>query len=107
LFSVKTRRLELSKSVVIHDLRATMAFKEARFWTNVSCPFVTQTAYVNAAYTTLKKTYPNGQVTGIQTRYSTSHGFLSWRNLVTMKGDCTKPIVSHFSGDSGWDYALD
>jgi hypothetical protein len=29
-------------------------------------------------------------VTGIQTRYSTSHGFLSWTNVVEMKGYCSK-----------------
>jgi hypothetical protein len=35
LFSVKTRRLAMSKSAVNHYLRATMAFKQARFWTSV------------------------------------------------------------------------
>ena len=38
LFSVETKRLVLSKSAVNHYLRATMAFKRARFWTNVSYP---------------------------------------------------------------------
>jgi hypothetical protein len=36
LFSVETRRLALSKSAVNHYLRATMAFKQARFWTDGS-----------------------------------------------------------------------
>jgi hypothetical protein len=39
LFSVETKRLVLSKSAVNRRLRATMAFKQARFWTNVSYPF--------------------------------------------------------------------
>jgi hypothetical protein len=37
-FSVETKRLDLSKSAVNRYLRATMAFKRARFWTNVSYP---------------------------------------------------------------------
>jgi hypothetical protein len=31
-------RFEMSKSAVNHYLRATMAFKRARVWTNVSYP---------------------------------------------------------------------
>jgi hypothetical protein len=30
------------------------------------------------------------EVTGIQTRYSTSHGVLSWKNEVIMTGYCSK-----------------
>ena len=52
--------------------------------------FVTQTDYVDEAFVALQETCPGGQVTGIQTRYSTSHGFLSWRNVVQMKGYCSK-----------------
>jgi hypothetical protein len=62
---------------------------EAKADQRVIMGIVTQTDYVNEAYAALEKTCPDGQVTGIQTRYSTSHGFLSWRNVVTMKGYCT------------------
>jgi hypothetical protein len=62
---------------------------EAKADQRVIMGIVTQTDYVNAAYAALEKTCPDGQVTGIQTRYSTSHGFLSWRNVVYMKGYCT------------------
>ena len=44
MFSVETKRLVLSKSAVNRRLRATMAFKQARFWTNVSYPFFIFTA---------------------------------------------------------------
>lgn len=62
---------------------------EAKADQRVIMGMVTQTDYVNEAYAALEETCPDGQVTGIQTRYSTSHGFLSWRNVVTMRGYCT------------------
>ena len=52
--------------------------------------FVTETNYVNAAYDELKSKCPKGTITGIHTRYSTSHGFFSWTNRVKMTGYCVK-----------------
>lgn len=50
--------------------------------------FVQQTDYVNQAFRDLAKQCPGHEVEGIQTRYSTSHGFLSWTNKVVMQGYC-------------------
>ena len=63
---------------------------QARADQTVFMGFVTQTEYVNEAYAALEKTCPGGEVTGIQTRYSTSHGVLSWKNEVIMTGYCSK-----------------
>ena len=52
--------------------------------------FVTQTDYVNTAYANLQKKCRTGSVTGIHTRFSTSHGFFSWTNKVKMSGICVK-----------------
>ena len=51
---------------------------------------VTQTDYVNEAYAQLQKKCEGGSVTGIQTRYSTSHGFFSWTNKINMVAYCVK-----------------
>lgn len=51
--------------------------------------FVTQTDYADKAFERLQGTCPQGRITGIQTRYSTSLGFFSWTNKVVMKGYCT------------------
>ena len=52
--------------------------------------FVGQTDYVDAAYSELKDKCKDGVLTGIQTRYSTSHNFLSWKNEVLMRGYCVE-----------------
>ena len=44
--------------------------------------------YVDEAYSKLKDQCQSGVITGIQTRYSTSHNFLSWKNEVLMRGYC-------------------
>ncbi len=49
--------------------------------------FVQQTEFVNQAYHDLEKKCP-GEISGIQTRYSTSHGFFSWTNKVKMTAWC-------------------
>ncbi len=49
--------------------------------------FVQQTDFVNEAYHALEAKCP-GEITGIQTRYSTSHGFLSWTNKVKLTAWC-------------------
>ena len=51
--------------------------------------FVGNTDYADRAFEGLIKKCPRGQVTGIQTRYSTSHGFLSWTNHIKMEGYCS------------------
>ena len=51
---------------------------------------VGQTDYVNKAFEVLQKKCPAGSITGIQTRYSSSHGFLSWTNVIQMKGYCSQ-----------------
>lgn len=50
--------------------------------------FTTQTDYVDEAYADLQRQCPKGILTGITTRYSTSHGFFSWTNRVRMSGRC-------------------
>ena len=52
--------------------------------------FVGQTDYVDEAYSKLKDQCKDGVITGIQTRYSTSHNFLSWKNEVLMRGYCVE-----------------
>ena len=49
-----------------------------------------QTDYANNAYRRLMNQCEGGVVTGIQTRYSTSHNFLSWTNRVVMWGYCSE-----------------
>ncbi len=50
--------------------------------------FVSDTNYVNQAYYQLIKQCQNGQIQGITTQYSTSHGFFSWTHIVEMQGLC-------------------
>ena len=52
--------------------------------------FTTETEYVNRAFDSLKNQCSNGSVTGIHTRYSTSHGFLSWTNKIKMTAMCVR-----------------
>ena len=49
-----------------------------------------QTDYADNAYRRLMNQCEGGTVTGIQTRYSTSHNFLSWTNRVVMWGYCSE-----------------
>ncbi len=50
--------------------------------------FVGQTDYVDQAYYQLMSKCPKGNVQGITTQYSTSHGFFSWTNIIEMQGLC-------------------
>ena len=50
----------------------------------------TSAIYASEAYKDLMEQCEGGVVTGIQTRYSTSHGFLSWTNVLEMKGYCSQ-----------------
>ncbi len=52
--------------------------------------FVSDTNYVDIAYNRLQDECPKGQIQGIQTQYSTSHGFFSWTNVIQMQGLCVK-----------------
>ena len=50
--------------------------------------FVKSTDYVDRAYEALKKQCKQGELTGITTQFSTSHGFFSWTNKILMQGLC-------------------
>jgi hypothetical protein len=50
--------------------------------------FVMNTDYVDEAYHKLMAGCPRGSLQGISTQYSTSHGFLSWTNIIEMQGLC-------------------
>lgn len=52
--------------------------------------FVTETQYVNEAWAQLQQKCEGGEITGVHTRYSTSHGFLSWKNQVQMTAYCAR-----------------
>jgi len=52
--------------------------------------FTFDTNYVDQAYLQLQHTCPQGNIQGITTQYSTSHGFMSWTNVVEMQGLCIK-----------------
>jgi len=51
---------------------------------------VSDTNYANDAFDELKRQCPAGIITGIQTRHSTSHGFLSWTNVIVMQAYCSE-----------------
>ncbi len=63
---------------------------ETRSEQQVILGMVGQTDYANEAYRQLMNQCEGGMVTGIQTRYSTSHNFMSWKNVVEMKGYCSE-----------------
>jgi hypothetical protein len=50
--------------------------------------FVTNTDYINHAWNKLQSLCPEGTLSGINTRYSTSHGFFYWTNEVKMTAYC-------------------
>ena len=52
--------------------------------------FTSETNYVNTAFKELQQKCPQGKITGINTRYSTSHGFFSWTNTINMTGLCVR-----------------
>ena len=57
---------------------------------NVILGFVQDTNYANQAFNKLRKQCRNGKVTSINTRYSTSHSFMSWTNKVHMEAYCVR-----------------
>ena len=50
--------------------------------------FAFDTQYVNDAFNALQEQCRNGEIIGITTQHSTSHGFFSWTNKILMKGTC-------------------
>ena len=46
------------------------------------------TDYVDTAFKELLSKCPSGQITGIQTKFFTSHGFFSWTERIAMSGIC-------------------
>ena len=63
---------------------------EARFEQFVVMGFVSETNYADDAFAELQRQCPDGTVTGIQTRHSTSHGFFSWTHVILMQGYCSQ-----------------
>ena len=62
---------------------------EARAEQHVVMGFAGDTQYADDAYRRLMNQCEGGTVTGIQPRYSTSHNFFSWTNVVLMRGYCS------------------
>ncbi len=60
----------------------TLSEQKVIFW------FTFDTNYVESAKSQLEKQCPQGEVTNIMTRYSTSHGFFHWTNKIYMEGLC-------------------
>lgn len=52
--------------------------------------FASETDYVNQAKAQLIAKCRKGDIQGIQTRYSTSHGFMSYTNKIYMQGLCLR-----------------
>jgi hypothetical protein len=52
--------------------------------------FKFDTDYVELAHIELIKKCKDGDIQGITTRYSTSHGFFHWKNKINMQGLCLK-----------------
>lgn len=50
--------------------------------------FVSDTKYVDQAYAAIQAKCPNGEIQGVTTQYSTSHGFFSWTNKILIRGLC-------------------
>jgi len=50
--------------------------------------FSYDTDYVDQAYHSLQKKCQEGRIEGITTQFSTSLGFLSWKNKILMQGLC-------------------
>lgn len=65
-------------------------FIQARYEQFVVMGFVSETRYADDAFAELKRQCPAGTITGIQTRHSTSHGFLSWTNVIVMQAYCSE-----------------
>ena len=61
---------------------STLSEQTVIFW------FKFDTDYVDQAKAQLEKKCPNGEITNIMTRYSTSHGFFHWKNKIYMEGLC-------------------
>jgi hypothetical protein len=75
---------DLAPSAKLGEARRVMAEGSQR----VVMGFVGQTEYVDQARAKLEAQCRGGQITGIQSRYSTSHGFLSWTNQVRFQAYC-------------------
>ena len=70
--------------------RSDLRVIDARAEQHVVLGFGGQTDYADDAYRRLMNQCVGGEVTGIQPRYSTSHSFFSWTNVVEMKGYCSR-----------------
>ena len=63
---------------------------QAQFEQFVVMGFVKETNYADDAFAELKRQCPDGTITGIQPRHSTSHGFFSWTNVILMQAYCSQ-----------------
>jgi hypothetical protein len=72
------KKVALSKSKIVEVTKKQ----------HVILSLVTQTDYINEAHQALVEKCPNGEIQGITTKHSTDLGFLSWYNIVTMRGLC-------------------
>jgi hypothetical protein len=62
---------------------------EAHTWQHVILGITDNTDYVDRAYASLLSQCP-GEIVGLNTRYSTSLGFLSFKNVVEMRALCLR-----------------
>ncbi len=62
---------------------------EAQTWQHVILGITDNTDYVDKAYASLLSQCP-GEIVGLNTRYSTSLGFLSYKNVVEMRAMCLR-----------------
>ena len=61
---------------------------EARSEQFVIMGFAKDTSYVDQAYEQISNQCSGGEVKGLTTQFSTSHGFFSWTNKIFIKGYC-------------------
>ena len=89
-FSGCTKSLHLYHAGDLRPLSQNAEFKRvsAEAEQYVFMGFVGNTDYANQAFENLEKECPNGEIIGIHTRHSTSHGFLSWTNKIKMTATC-------------------
>ena len=79
-----TSDFTLTKPLAEHRRIESQTEQQVILW------IVGNTDYADQAYGKLMSQCVGGTVTGIQTRYSTSHNFLSWKNIVRMWGYCSE-----------------
>jgi hypothetical protein len=64
---------------------------QAQTWQHVILGVTDNTDYVDQAYASLLSQCP-GEIVGLNTRYSTSLSFLSYKNVVQMRAMCLRDV---------------